>query len=551
MINPKHQQILSNIENQLSIILSQGNDFYIDVKKNYGVDEQGNVVWLSLCDKNISDVSEIAKLLTIKLLDLSQNSIVDISPLTNLKNLEKLFIYDNSIKDISALQSLQRLETINVVGNPIESIYRTKQIFQDINLIYSDALSDKKIIETTQKIEDNENFQFLPEIPFSKQEFVEKIVIDGTVPYEYSKYYTKKGVVELIKEIKIEKCENGFFLVLKDKKLFVLGKDASHVVSTHIEQLFELCGIKYPILEDSHWEYFFFSNHLSEEEFNDKKISAWRIGLDINAFNKPEPNELDEVIDLSHIDMTYINKVREMETADHAKFLIKIPSTGNIIKREGPPGTGKTYLASKYAAYAHFKEMKVIMISFTNAAVSEMRNACPFIDWKNIQTIYVYCRKLLGSRYNARLKEDDGTVQENLEENVDEEGKKKRKSKKDRDSWSDLWNKEYGELYPFSVDDKKESQADDIGHRAVNSSVYGYLSEKVSILRHRRINPEKWHEVVEEEGWDNEEWENLRLKDESFLTAILTFYKYLIDFNKKHNLCDNIDWLEEVLKLDQ
>ncbi|MBW3019931.1 leucine-rich repeat domain-containing protein, partial [Candidatus Woesearchaeota archaeon] len=225
--NYNHHKIIFNIENQLSIILSQGNDFYIDIKKNYGVDEQGNVVWLSLCDKNISDVSEIAKLSTIKLLDLSHNAISDISQLVNLKNLSKLIIYDNNIKDISALASLPRLETINIVNNPIESIYNTRLLFQDINLISGGDFKEPKI----------------PEKPFSKQEFVESIVIDCDVPYEYSKYYTKKGVVELIKEITIKKCENGFFLVLKDKRLFVLGKNVSHVVSTHIEQLFELCGI--------------------------------------------------------------------------------------------------------------------------------------------------------------------------------------------------------------------------------------------------------------------------------------------------------------------
>ncbi|MBW3019681.1 hypothetical protein KY334_00120, partial [Candidatus Woesearchaeota archaeon] len=79
-MNPKHHQILSSIESQFDILLIQGDNFY-DVKTNYGLDENGNVIWLNLWDKNISDLSEIAKLSTIKLLDLSHNAISDISQL--------------------------------------------------------------------------------------------------------------------------------------------------------------------------------------------------------------------------------------------------------------------------------------------------------------------------------------------------------------------------------------------------------------------------------------------------------------------------------------
>ena len=71
---------------------------------------------------SISDISPLAELNNLTLLDLDNNSISDISPLAELNNLEGLFLVGNSISDISPLTGLTNLEWLWLDTNSISDI---------------------------------------------------------------------------------------------------------------------------------------------------------------------------------------------------------------------------------------------------------------------------------------------------------------------------------------------------------------------------------------------------------------------------------------------
>jgi internalin A len=70
----------------------------------------------------VRDISPLAGLTRLKLLDLSSNLISDISALSGLTALETLAIYNNQITDISALSGLKNLTSLDMERNRITDI---------------------------------------------------------------------------------------------------------------------------------------------------------------------------------------------------------------------------------------------------------------------------------------------------------------------------------------------------------------------------------------------------------------------------------------------
>lgn len=79
-----------------------------------------NLVALDLGHNNITDLSFISDLPSLKVLILACNYIEDISPLANHPNLEYIELFKNRIRDISVLATMPNLIDLNLCYNYIE-----------------------------------------------------------------------------------------------------------------------------------------------------------------------------------------------------------------------------------------------------------------------------------------------------------------------------------------------------------------------------------------------------------------------------------------------
>src|SRR4030042_5381054 len=81
-----------------------------------------NIRYLTLSNNKISDISPLAGLFNLKEVKLSRNSINDISPLAGLDSLENLDLSDNKISNISPLAGLTNLKEVKLSRNSISDI---------------------------------------------------------------------------------------------------------------------------------------------------------------------------------------------------------------------------------------------------------------------------------------------------------------------------------------------------------------------------------------------------------------------------------------------
>ena len=75
---------------------------------------------LNLADNAVADVAPLSGLTGLRVLDLSSNAIADLGPLAGLTGLERLDLSGNRIEDFSALSGLTRLEVLLLNGNRID-----------------------------------------------------------------------------------------------------------------------------------------------------------------------------------------------------------------------------------------------------------------------------------------------------------------------------------------------------------------------------------------------------------------------------------------------
>jgi Leucine-rich repeat (LRR) protein len=75
---------------------------------------------LNLSDNNISDITPLAGLTNLEELDLGRNEITDLTPLKELTNLERLNLHINQISNIMPLAGLTNLELLHLGGGETE-----------------------------------------------------------------------------------------------------------------------------------------------------------------------------------------------------------------------------------------------------------------------------------------------------------------------------------------------------------------------------------------------------------------------------------------------
>lgn len=104
---------------------------------------------LNLRDNQIVDISALAGLTNLSELNLRENQIVDISALAGLTNLSELNLRENQIVDIRALSGLANLATLILSGNqiidiePLSGLTNLETLFLDSNWIVAiSALAD-------------------------------------------------------------------------------------------------------------------------------------------------------------------------------------------------------------------------------------------------------------------------------------------------------------------------------------------------------------------------------------------------------------------------
>ena len=99
-----------------------------------------NLTELGLGTTNLldSDLSPLASLTALVVLDLGDNQISDLSPLAALTNLRKVGLQDNQISDLSPLSALTNLRVINLRNNPLSDLRPLSNLInlEDLNIPY-------------------------------------------------------------------------------------------------------------------------------------------------------------------------------------------------------------------------------------------------------------------------------------------------------------------------------------------------------------------------------------------------------------------------------
>ena len=119
-----------------------------------------------LLENNITDISPLAGLTSLRWLELSFNSIEDISPLGGLTSLTELYLSANNIEDISPLAGLASLREVDLQGNPLDGPLHKGEF--DIELVLLDDFteSQQRVLEYVASrwmaviVEDLQEYEF-------------------------------------------------------------------------------------------------------------------------------------------------------------------------------------------------------------------------------------------------------------------------------------------------------------------------------------------------------------------------------------------------------
>ncbi len=141
--------MLKNQTEKLSddMLLSLDSLRYSDIAEEIaslrGIEHCGNLRSLQMGHQSVSDISPIATLTKLKVLNLTQNrKISDIRPLAELADLEWLGLDSNLITDISPLKNLVMLQFLNLQYNPVNDISALSNVKNLRELWLSDASLD-------------------------------------------------------------------------------------------------------------------------------------------------------------------------------------------------------------------------------------------------------------------------------------------------------------------------------------------------------------------------------------------------------------------------
>ncbi len=135
----------------------QGIEYRLQIKSLVGLEAATNLQNVALGGNNISDVSPLAHLSTLRYLDLRGNQISDVSPLAHLSTLRYLDLKGNHISDVSPLAHLSTLSHLDLRSNQISDVSPLAHLstlsYLDLrgNPLLSDASIDEHIPALQQR----------------------------------------------------------------------------------------------------------------------------------------------------------------------------------------------------------------------------------------------------------------------------------------------------------------------------------------------------------------------------------------------------------------
>ena len=107
---------------QQAALLTSLDAWFLEIRNLGGIEHFEGLEVLHLGENEISDVSLLASLASLRDLYLMDNEIVDVSPLAPLTGLERLDLQGNLIDDLSPLAGLTGLELLVLNRNPMDNL---------------------------------------------------------------------------------------------------------------------------------------------------------------------------------------------------------------------------------------------------------------------------------------------------------------------------------------------------------------------------------------------------------------------------------------------
>ncbi len=118
-----------------------------ELERALGIDSVDDYVWdgekvteLKIWGRMLKDISPIAQLKSLEILDLSKNRITDISPLKNLDKLTTINLSDNKVSDLTSIMKLEKLTSLVLSTNEISDISPLTKLKSINSIVLNDNL---------------------------------------------------------------------------------------------------------------------------------------------------------------------------------------------------------------------------------------------------------------------------------------------------------------------------------------------------------------------------------------------------------------------------
>jgi len=92
------------------------------IRELIGIDWFASITYVSLMHCEINNISPLANLTNLVILDLNSTSVEDISPIENMSSLKVLYLTNTRVSDLEPLTELRRLEVLYLSKTPIADV---------------------------------------------------------------------------------------------------------------------------------------------------------------------------------------------------------------------------------------------------------------------------------------------------------------------------------------------------------------------------------------------------------------------------------------------
>jgi len=155
---------------------------------------------LSIKGTKVTNISSLSNLTHLEWIDLSSSSIYDINPLEKLTELKDLSLENTKVKDLDAIKNLQLIEKINLSYTEIIDFSKIKNLINIKNLNLSNSkFSDLKILENLLSIDnlDLSNSDITELTSLSKLSKLKHLNASGTLISELSLDHLSTELVKI------------------------------------------------------------------------------------------------------------------------------------------------------------------------------------------------------------------------------------------------------------------------------------------------------------------------------------------------------------------